>query len=133
MATHRSLNKLEFKAHMSIHNKVEVPEGESHDANYTRDRFGKNHLLSDADGSPRVRRGKKPLLALVLVPTASIFLAHGPAFACGTDVKIESEDVVGTLMNEKTSPPKDDYSIYKDGDSSIGFNEDGDPNMKLSF
>lgn len=42
MTTHRSLNKLEFKAHMSIHNLVEVvPEKKPQTGHYTRDRFGK--------------------------------------------------------------------------------------------
>ncbi len=61
MATNRSLNKLEFKAHMSIHNKVAVPDGETHESNYTRDRFGRNHRISNEDGTPRVRRIKKNL------------------------------------------------------------------------
>ena len=54
MATHRSLNKLEFKAHMSMHNFVEVPEEEVQGSNSTRDRFGKKHNLNDADGKRRL-------------------------------------------------------------------------------
>ena len=47
MTTHRSLNKLERRAHMSIHNKVEVPEaGEPRQTSYARDRFGKKHGIS---------------------------------------------------------------------------------------
>lgn len=46
MSTHRSLNKLEFKAHMSIHNFVEVNDSEEpKDENSTRDRFGKKHRI----------------------------------------------------------------------------------------
>jgi hypothetical protein len=47
MTTHRSLNKLERKAHMSIHNTVEVVEEELiENVNYTRDRFGKKHKVA---------------------------------------------------------------------------------------
>lgn len=46
MATIRSLNKLEFKAHMSIHNTTEVLDAsEVGDVNSTRDRFGKKHEI----------------------------------------------------------------------------------------
>ena len=47
MASKRSLNKLERKAHMSIHNVVEVTENECLDKglSYTRDRFGKKHKI----------------------------------------------------------------------------------------
>ena len=60
MATIRSLNKLEFKAHMSIHNSAEVKEEEAHEAQqFTRDRFGKKHALSSEDGTARVTHLKK--------------------------------------------------------------------------
>ena len=45
MATHRSLNKLEFKAHMSLHNFVEVTEDEAGEERFTRDRLGKKQKL----------------------------------------------------------------------------------------
>ncbi len=46
MVTHRSLNKLEFKAHMSIHEMVEVKdEPDGVDGAFTRDRLGKKHKL----------------------------------------------------------------------------------------
>lgn len=48
MATNRSLNKLERRAHQNIHVTVEVkdlaPEPEGN-AGSTRDRFGKKHLI----------------------------------------------------------------------------------------
>lgn len=46
MATHRSLNKLERKAHMSIHNHLDVVEEPVLVSSYTRDRFGKKHDIS---------------------------------------------------------------------------------------
>ena len=118
MATHRSLNKLEFKAHMSIHNKTEVPEGETHDSNYTRDRLGKSHRLSDADGKSRLWRGKK---ALALVAALTGALAFAPAAFAGhrnTDVQVESD-------------PK--FAFYRDDQTIVDLNEDGDPNMRMRF
>ena len=47
MTTHRSLNKLERRAHMSIHNKVEVFDvQELRQTGFTSDRFGKKHGIS---------------------------------------------------------------------------------------
>ena len=44
MSTKRSLNKLERKAHMNIHNTVEVrEEHDLRDQSYVVDRFGKKH------------------------------------------------------------------------------------------
>ena len=49
MATHRSLNKLERKAHQSLHDMVEVHEDEEFKTGgATRDRFGKRHLVKAA-------------------------------------------------------------------------------------
>ena len=58
MTTHRSLNKLEFRAHMSIHDKVAVSEEGSQGPHYTRDRFGKTQRVSIA---PRPRRRSKKI------------------------------------------------------------------------
>lgn len=50
MVTRRSLNKLERKAHMSIHHTKEVKEEEEQLSSFTRDRFGKKHkIVSRAD------------------------------------------------------------------------------------
>ena len=52
MTTHRSLTKLERKAHMSIHNKVEITdEITSEEKSLTRDRFGKKHKIKENDES----------------------------------------------------------------------------------
>ena len=132
MTTHRSLNKLEFNAHMSIHNKVEVPEDKKHGSNYTRDRFGKNHDVTGADGIPRLRR-KKILMALALVPLSFVPLPALHAGAHNTDVQLESSDMNEALLNKKLNPPEEEFSFYKEGETSLGINEDGDPNMKVRF
>src|SRR3989338_1107108 len=46
MGTRRSLDKLEFRAHMSVHDTVDVKEGEAKSARFTRDRFGKRHEIN---------------------------------------------------------------------------------------
>src|SRR3989338_9225044 len=47
MGTRRSLDKLEFRAHMSVHDTVDVKEGEVKGARFTRDRFGKKHEIRE--------------------------------------------------------------------------------------
>ena len=48
MVTHRSLNKLERKAHMSIHNTEEVREDDrlAGASGFTRDRFGRKQKVA---------------------------------------------------------------------------------------
>ena len=46
MVTIRSRSKLERKAHMNIHDTLEVAEERTAYASYTRDRFGKSHEIS---------------------------------------------------------------------------------------
>ena len=46
MTTHRSLSKLERKAHQSLHTLVEITEEkEFRSGGATRDRFGKQHMI----------------------------------------------------------------------------------------
>ena len=45
MVTRRSLNKLERKAHMNIHNTVEVTDEDKAAKSFTRDRFGKKQAV----------------------------------------------------------------------------------------
>ncbi len=45
MVTRRSRTKLEREAHMNIHDTVDAAKEESSAANYTRDRFGKQHKI----------------------------------------------------------------------------------------
>ena len=145
MITHRSLNKLEFKAHMSIHNKVAVPEEETHGSSYTRDRFGKNHRISNEDGSSRLpvrqtgtpRRVKKKLLVLALLPVAPLLWGSAPVAAQAarsTNVHVESATLDESTLNAKLNVPQDEKAVfYNDGSTSVGFNENGDPNMSLRF
>jgi len=49
MVTKRSLNKLERKAHMNIHDTKEVVDEAEVPSHYTRDRFGKKHKVGKSD------------------------------------------------------------------------------------
>ena len=51
MSAKRSLNKLEFKAHMNIHNTADATEGTGEERlpRYTRDRLGRKHALENND------------------------------------------------------------------------------------
>ncbi len=142
MATHRSLNKLEFKAHMSIHNFVEVPEGETHESRaYTRDRLGKKHLLADENGDARVGNLRKKTAAALLF----LCLAAGTAFAetiqsesgyvkkKGPNVSVSSGDAevhsVSNWMNDNDPKP----TFYQNGSTAASFNDDGEPNVSTRF
>jgi hypothetical protein len=113
MATCRSLNKLERKAHMSLHNTVEVMDEPGPAEAYTRDRFGKRHAV--------------PFLAVFL-------LASAPAWAAskGTNVQVDSGDLEPFSLNRKTDPD-DRFKFYEKDSTSVGFNENGDPSLNLLF
>ena len=52
MTTHRSRNKLEWRAHMNIHDIVEVvDDNQVADENSTRDRFGKKQKVDILPGN----------------------------------------------------------------------------------
>ena len=151
MATNRSLNKLEFKAHMSIHNIKEVSEGESHEArNRTRDRFGKSHVLSNEDGSSRVQVRKSRRIALVAAGLAgSLFagfawaeeadLLAAPDHATvsgkrSTDIQVGTEGLdANSWLNQKYNQSEDKFGIPLSDSTTVGFNEDGDPNVGTRF
>ena len=137
MATHRSLNKLEFKAHMNIHNLVDVPDGETHDSNFTRDRFGKSHRLQDEDGTFRIRRSSKKLKILiwaaVLSSTACPYVRAEELRAVRhTDIKVESGSFDDLLFDQKPDP-EEKFGLSVDESTAIGINEDGDPNLSMKF
>lgn len=141
MPTHRSLNKLEYKAHMSIHNTIDVlaaEEGGVDTSSYTRDRFGKKHDLSDGDNRLRlvgrhVFLGSALVLALFSgVAAQADTSALGAIQKKGPNVQVSSSDPevrsVDSWMNKDDKPV-----IYQDGSSTVGFNEDGDPSMSTRF
>lgn len=141
MTTHRSLNKLEFKAHMSIHNVAEVPsEGAAGEVCATRDRFGRKHEIRPE--APRRRKG--PAAAVILL--AGVFMASAaradegfvpadaptsPAKARGTNVTVVSEGR-RPLWAEDT-PRDPDFAIPIDDRMSLDINDDGDPNVNYRF
>jgi len=136
---------------MSIHNFTEVPEAETHEArNRTRDRFGKSHALSNEDGSSRVEVRKRRLKALVLaLLTAGPFFCAAAQAAEGesavdmlsqtpprrnTDVQVGSDNLdTNDWLDKKLNKPEDKFGIPIDGNTSIGFNDDGDPNVGMRF
>ncbi len=120
MTTHRSLNKLEFKAHMSIHNTVDVPEKESvDDTNHTRDRFGRKHKISVKD------RAAVALVSICFLVVSPVLAATG-----GTNITVESEPL---SLNDRPAEKEKPLSFYRDGDTEIGINENGDPNLSMRY
>ena len=141
MTTHRSLNKLEFKAHMSIHNFTEVKDEETHESQqFTRDRFGKKHALSSQDGSVRVGKVKKTLALILLA-----FGLNGLVWADSgvstkkshTNIQVSSADLdpysLDDKLNRMRHSKEEKVVFYKEGSSSLEMNEDGDPALSTVF
>ena len=138
------MNKMEFKAHMSIHDVVDVKDQESQGSNFTRDRFGKNHRLQNEDGSSRIQRSrrkgghpviKKALvwaLALSSVVSARAF-AESSSPGRNTDIQVESTDFNDLLSDNKMDPPREKFGLPIDDYTYVELNEDGDPNLNLRF
>ena len=141
MATRRSLNKLEFKAHMSIHNLVDVKEDETHGSNFTRDRFGKNHRLQNEDGTFRIQRSRRKLSGLTVLTWTAVLLGgvcsdarSGEAVSPrNTDIKAESSDLNGLLLDRQLNPPQEKLGFPVNESSEISINENGDPNLNMKF
>ena len=126
---------------MSIHNHTEVREEETHQAqNFTRDRFGKKHSLSSQDGAARVRRLKKAVVLIFLMTGLSSPLwadSGGARKGPNTNIQINSSDLEPFSLDDKLNrmrhSKEEKAVIYKEGDSIIGFNEDGDPALTANF
>ena len=142
MPTHRSLNKLEFKAHMSIHNSTVVPDEELHESTaFTRDRLGKKHLLVDETGTPRISDLRKKtaaaLIALALAGAVPSFAAEGSdrvfVKTKGPNTQISSTDPEVSSVESWMNASEEKPVLYKDGNTAVGFNNDGDPNVSTRF
>ena len=126
MVTRRSLNKLERKAHMSIHNTVEVVEEEVSEVSNTRDRFGKKHKI--------VRGQFLKVELLVFAFVLFNFQALTPlCFAKGPNVQINSDDLGPISLNEKSEPKEEKPVLYADDSVVVGFNDDSEPNVGMRF
>ena len=134
MTTRRSLNKLEYKAHMSIHNTAEVSQGaqnEGHESAYTRDRLGRPHKLFEGDGTSRIFKPVHMTLAV-------LFFLCSMASACSAipeNVQVSSDELGQKSFDERlgTHEKEEKFSVFDDGNKSLGFNEDGDPNVAMRF
>lgn len=138
MATHRSLNKMEFKAHMSIHNFVNIPEAEAKSQGYTRDRLGKTHRVrSKKSGRGRANGVKKDmtvLAALIFLPSLAFLpLARAGTFSKNTNVQVDSRDLEPFSLDDRLGRHEEKFHFYKDNDKMVGFNDDGDPNVSMRF
>ena len=140
MTTHRSLNKLEFKAHMSIHNFTDVQEEAFEGLHFTRDRFGKSHTLSEADGQYRFFRAFRKssvitagFLMLHAALAFDVFAASTEAPA-GPNVRVESGDVDDLWSSRSTAGEEVSVGSLAVSDStSVGLNENGDPSVLMRF
>ncbi len=123
---------------MSIHNMVDVPEGESHETNYTRDRFGRTHRLTNEDGTPRIRTKRNvAVLAILFIISIGVSAAHAEDERrnrqLGPNVQMTSEEIGSAWDRLPEREKEDEFSLIKNGDTSLGFNENGDPSLSTRF
>ena len=140
MVTHRSLNKLERKAHTNIHNTVEVTGNEIDARCFTRDRFGKRQALQKNDDQKNNVFVKRYFAAVFLMglcfatPLAEAGEAAGHSFSHkSTNVIVSSSDLEPFSLNEKTESKEKRLSFYSDDKANIDINENGDPNLNMHF
>lgn len=128
MTTHRSLNKLEYKAHMSIHNVAEVESPESHESAFTRDRLGRRHRLFEEDGTPRIFKTATVFVAIFLGMTSI-------AFAVPQNMSVTSDELEQKNFNDRLGSHKanEKFAFFDDGSNSVGINENGDPSLAMRF
>jgi len=135
MATRRSLNKLEFKAHMSIHNFIEVAEAEMPEAHYTRDRFGQRHRLAGAEASQPAKSRKSLVILLVLFQAffCGSFSVAAESGHRSTDIQVASTDENLYSLDKKLNPPEEKAVYSQDQLNSVEVGEDGDPHINTKF
>lgn len=140
MSAHRSLNKLERKAHMNIHNTVEVTGNEMDAKCFTRDRFGKRQALQKNDGQKNNMFMKRVLAAVFLMglcfatPLAVAGETVGRSLSHkSTNVIISSSDLEPFSLNKKTESEEKRPTFYSDDKANIDINENGDPNLNMHF
>lgn len=114
---------------MSIHDKVAVPEGESHETNYTRDRFGRRHRLANEDGTPRIQYMRH--LAVASFFLISVFF-NGHVQA-SPNTTVSSDEVQSFWGRGIEREQDDDFNFLKQGDTALGFNDNGDPSLSTRF
>ena len=138
MTTHRSLNKLEFKAHMNIHNLIDVPDSEDNSSNFTRDRFGKKHALVDSQGKTRLKRSRLKISVSVVIflclfsLRAAFAETLSPSPKKGPNFSVTSDDPEVRSMKDRMNSEGESYGIPM-GSATLGLNEDGDPSLGTRF
>lgn len=128
---------MEFKAHMSIHDFVSVPEPGTGSSRYTRDRLGKTHEVraKGAGGRTNVtRKTAAALAALIFLPSlVFVSLAYADAQKKSTNVQVDSRDLEPFSMDDRIGKREQKPQFYKDEEKTIGINDDGDPNVSMRF
>jgi hypothetical protein len=94
--------------------------------------------LQDEDGTSRIRRSRRKINILAWTAVLnSILCNHALAVETlpkrNTDIKVESSDFDGALLDQKLSSPKEKFGVVVDESTDIGINEDGDPNLSMRF
>jgi len=51
----------------------------------------------------------------------------------GTNVQVDSRDLEPFLVKEKTEPKEKNLTFFSNDTSSVGFNDEGEPNLSTHF
>ncbi len=73
---------------------------------------------------------KAALTAAVVCLGAHQAWAAGPK---STNVTVDTLETGLISLNEKTEPKEKNLQLYQEGDTSIGFNDEGEPNWGTHF
>jgi hypothetical protein len=136
MTTHRSLNKLERRSYMNIHNVAEVTDSEKpRETRTTRDRFGKVHGIP---GGPAAKRGKmftKPVLSVFLASFAFLSMSVPSLSAAeirkGPNVTVDSSEL--ELFGPAPEKESDRFVFYEDEKMVFGINDDAQADVGMPF
>lgn len=71
---------------------------------------------------------------ILILALAALALSAAAAFAKpNTDVTVDTTNNGLMFLNEKPAPKEEKLTFYKDGDTRVGLNDDGDPAWAAHF
>ena len=118
---------------MSIHDTLDVPDDaaahEGAGSCFTRDRFGKKHKVE-------LKNMKKNIALFLSVFLGSQLGPLGPARADShksTNIRVDSAELEPFSAFERKTEPEGKPVFYSDGATTVGFNDDGEPNVGTRF
>lgn len=76
---------------------------------------------------------KRIILSSLFLVAVGFVLSKALAHARSTDVTVDTSELGPISLNEKTNMPEEKPIFYKDENTVVGINEDGDPSLGTRF